>query len=212
MTRKPGGHRAPTTSEIVSAAAQSPQTAGDTRAGTAEAAECSSRQTSPPGSAPAPTAGPRHVAAGEHSLPVSENTRWPPRALLSVRTVAAGRQPKGKADMTHTATEPVASGQPYLITEINGRTPQSLHDFTGDIELTAMRRRTTAETDRAATETHGAVRFQQRPRTRRSGRPGLDHHRTRHREPSSADPPPPSDRPIKARLGGPEPEWPAAPR
>lgn len=64
--------------------------------------------------------------------------------------------------MTFAAAEPVASGQNYLITEVDGHPPNSLGDFTGDIELTAVKDGQRLKLTGAAAQTHGAVRFHQK--------------------------------------------------
>jgi len=64
--------------------------------------------------------------------------------------------------MTFAAAGPVASGQNYLITEVNGRPPGRLSDFTGDIELTAVKDGQRLTLNGAAAETHGVVRFYQK--------------------------------------------------
>ena len=64
--------------------------------------------------------------------------------------------------MTFAATEPVGSGQSYLITEVNGRPPGGLNDFIGDIELTAVKDGQRLKLVGAAAETHGVVRFNQK--------------------------------------------------
>ncbi len=41
--------------------------------------------------------------------------------------------------MTFLADEPVGSGQQYPVTDVDGRTPSSLGNFTGDVCLTLIR-------------------------------------------------------------------------
>jgi hypothetical protein len=64
--------------------------------------------------------------------------------------------------MTFAASEPVASGQSYVITEVNGRPPAGLGDFTGDIEVTAVKGGHRLTLVGAAAETQGVVRFYQK--------------------------------------------------
>ena len=64
--------------------------------------------------------------------------------------------------MTFAAAEPVASGQSYLITEVNGRPPGRLSDFAGDIELTAVKDGQRLKLNGAAAQAHGVVRFYQK--------------------------------------------------
>ena len=60
------------------------------------------------------------------------------------------------------AAEPVASGQDYTISYIDGRPPVSLEDFTGDIQLTLVRAGQELQIAGAATRTAEAVRFYQK--------------------------------------------------
>ena len=64
--------------------------------------------------------------------------------------------------MTFAAAEPVASGQSYLITEVNGRPPGGLRDFTGAIQVTAVKDGQQLTLVGAATQTQGVVRFYQK--------------------------------------------------
>jgi hypothetical protein len=64
--------------------------------------------------------------------------------------------------MTFAAAEPVASGQSYLITEVNGRPPGGLGDFTGAIQVTAVKDGQHLTLVGAATQTQGVVRFYQK--------------------------------------------------
>jgi hypothetical protein len=64
--------------------------------------------------------------------------------------------------MTFAVADPVASGQSYRITEVNGRPPDGLADFTGHIELTAVKDGQRLTLTGAATGTRCEVRFQQK--------------------------------------------------
>ena len=78
--------------------------------------------------------------------------------------------------MEFLADEPVRSGQQYPVTDIDGRPPRTLHNFTGDVCLTLIR-------DEAAVHMLGAGSGGFRgaippkgPRTGRQGCSCLDHY------------------------------------
>ena len=60
------------------------------------------------------------------------------------------------------APEPVESGQSYTITHVDGREPESLDDFTGDVHLTLVRNGQQLHVTGAATRTADSVRFYQK--------------------------------------------------
>ena len=70
--------------------------------------------------------------------------------------------------MTFTADEPVESGCSYRVTEVDGRRPEALSDFTGDTRLTLIKGEMTHRLigDGAAmgdgATTGGVVRFYQK--------------------------------------------------
>ena len=78
------------------------------------------------------------------------------------------------------AAEPVESGQIYTITNVDGREPESLDDFTGDVHLTSVRNGQHLHVTGAVTPNRrvGAV-LPEGPCTPGPGHPGLGHHRTR---------------------------------
>ena len=60
------------------------------------------------------------------------------------------------------APEPVESGQSYTITHVDGREPESLDDFSGDVHLTLVRNGQQLHVTGAATRTADSVRFYQK--------------------------------------------------
>lgn len=60
------------------------------------------------------------------------------------------------------AAEPVASGQGYTISQVDGHRPESLDDFTGDIHLTLIRNGQQLDIAGAAARTTDSVRFYQK--------------------------------------------------
>jgi hypothetical protein len=66
--------------------------------------------------------------------------------------------------MTLAAEDPVASGQDYLVTEVNRRPPERLADFAGEVELTLEKGDTSLSLVGEGTETDGAVRLCQKDR------------------------------------------------
>jgi hypothetical protein len=64
--------------------------------------------------------------------------------------------------MTFTADEPVASGQSYPITEVDGRPPGSFDDFAGDISITVSRGNYNVRLVGEAARTAAGVRFHQK--------------------------------------------------
>src|SRR6476469_2371784 len=66
-----------------------------------------------------------------------------------------------ESDMA-SAAEPVESGQSYTITHVDGRQPESLDDFTGDVHLTLARNDQQLHVTGAIARTAGAVRFYQK--------------------------------------------------
>ncbi len=60
------------------------------------------------------------------------------------------------------AAEPVESGQSYTITHVDGREPDSLDDFTGDVHLTLARNGQQLHVTGAVTRTADAVRLYQK--------------------------------------------------
>jgi hypothetical protein len=66
--------------------------------------------------------------------------------------------------MTLAAEDPVASGQDYLIIEVNHRPPDSLIDFTGEVEIKLARGGTSLSVMGEGAEVDGAVRLCQKDR------------------------------------------------
>jgi len=60
------------------------------------------------------------------------------------------------------ATEPVESGQEYIVTRVDGCQPESLDDFNGDTHLTLVRAGQRLEVTGAVARTPEAVRFYQK--------------------------------------------------
>ncbi len=60
------------------------------------------------------------------------------------------------------AAEPVESGQSYTITHVDGRQPESLDDFTGDVHLTLARNEQQLQVTGAIARTADSVRFYQK--------------------------------------------------
>jgi hypothetical protein len=60
------------------------------------------------------------------------------------------------------AAEPVESGQSYTITHVDGRQPESLDDFTGDVHLTLARNDQFLHVTGAIARTADSVRFYQK--------------------------------------------------
>jgi hypothetical protein len=66
-----------------------------------------------------------------------------------------------ESDMA-SAAEPVESGQSYTITHVDGRQPESLDDFTGDVHLTLARNEQQLQVTGAIARTADSVRFYQK--------------------------------------------------
>ena len=60
------------------------------------------------------------------------------------------------------AAEPVESGQSYTITHVDGREPESLDDFTGDVHLTLVRNGQQLHVEGAVTRTADSLRLYQK--------------------------------------------------
>jgi hypothetical protein len=60
------------------------------------------------------------------------------------------------------AAEPVESGQSYTITHVDGRQPESLDDFTGDVHLTLARNDQHLHVTGAIARTADSLRFYQK--------------------------------------------------
>jgi hypothetical protein len=60
------------------------------------------------------------------------------------------------------AAEPVASGQSYTISQVDGHRPESLDDFAGDIHLTLIRNGQHLDVAGAVARTADSVRFYQK--------------------------------------------------
>jgi len=58
--------------------------------------------------------------------------------------------------------EPVESGQDYIIIQVDGRSPESLADFTGDMHLTLVRAGQNLQVTGAVARTSESVRFYQK--------------------------------------------------
>ncbi len=68
------------------------------------------------------------------------------------------------AGMTFATEDPVASGQTYLVTEVNGQPPNRLADFAGDVEVTLANGNSPITLAGEAAQVDGAVRLCQKER------------------------------------------------
>jgi len=66
--------------------------------------------------------------------------------------------------MTLAAEEPVASGQDYLVVEVNRRPPDRLVDFTGEVEIKLARGSASLSVVGEGIEVDGVVRLCQKDR------------------------------------------------
>ncbi len=61
-----------------------------------------------------------------------------------------------------TIDEPVGSGLSYIVTQIDGHQPDSLRDFTGEVQLTVTQNGATTRLNGVGGETVDGVRFYQK--------------------------------------------------
>lgn len=66
--------------------------------------------------------------------------------------------------MTFIADGPVVSGQLYLVTSVNGRRPERLDDFTGEVEISVLRGDTSMSLQGSGAHTAGIVHLCQKER------------------------------------------------
>jgi hypothetical protein len=82
--------------------------------------------------------------------------------------------------MTFPGDQPVASGQSYTVTEVDGHRPTDLTEFIGTTAITLLRDGHSGRLGRRRNIGHHPVPSE-RPGSGRQGHPGLDHHRPRRR-------------------------------
>lgn len=66
--------------------------------------------------------------------------------------------------MTFSTDGPVVSGQRYLVTAVDGRRPEKLDDFVGDVEMTLLKGDTSLSLIGAGAHADGAVHLCQKER------------------------------------------------
>ena len=64
--------------------------------------------------------------------------------------------------MTYFAPESIASGCPYVVTDVAGRAPAALEDFVGNIAFTAMKDQQTHQVDGTGAWAGAVVRFNEK--------------------------------------------------
>ena len=78
--------------------------------------------------------------------------------------------------MTFTAAGPVASGCPYVVTDVAGRSPAGLDDFVGDIAFTVRKGDQSCQVSGTGGRTGPGCPVQSEGRQHRQGSAGLADH------------------------------------
>ena len=68
------------------------------------------------------------------------------------------------SDKSFPSDEPVASGRPYLIVEVQGRQPEELDDFVGDVAFVAVMDTRTYRIEGTGARHSSGVRFSEKRR------------------------------------------------
>ena len=96
--------------------------------------------------------------------------------------------------MTFPGDQPVASGQGYTVTEVDGHRPTDLSEFIGTTAITLLRDGHSRRLVGDGAATSGTIRFHQKARVRTTGTSGSGPSPTTAAARSSPSPPHPSNK------------------